>query len=111
MVTTIKCVYRNGRYDATTYFMTVGGIDSRKLYFIGSKEVTKDEGNDFYRELVKKYKIISKEITIVADNDEYVKMLEDTIDPHTCYIEDHRQMKEVENKNEKGYVIIRKVLS
>ena len=108
-VTNLKCACNNGHYYyETTYFTTVENKDNgKKLYFVDKKEVTKDEGNNFYNEFIKKYKNISKEISVVEYNgDEYIKKLEDCIDPYTCYIEDYHQMEEAESKNEE----IRKVI-
>lgn len=113
-VTNLKCACKNGYYTIACYlFITVENKDNgKKLYFVDKKEVTKDEGNNFYKELVKKYKNISKEISIVEYNDdEYIKKLEDCIDPYTCYIEDYRQMEEAESKNEEIRNVICRVKS
>ena len=98
-------------YDAweNHYFELHTNHRGEKECYVDDKLVTKDEGNDFYKELksYSTFEVISK-VTRDYTYDELIKNYSDSVDQYTDYIENYQQQLAAEEHNSWLYSRIEK---
>ena len=85
----------------TVLFVTYTDEDGNKHYTVNGRDVSKDSGNDTYKEL-KKFGTVKFDVTVIDENnvqeiiDSYMK----GYDLYTQYIDDYKQCLEAEERND-----------
>lgn len=101
--------YRNaevGTVDCYKYFKSYIAENGKAIYVVDDKVVTKEEGNNIYKELTNKYKYRATIHTVDANDKEICEKLKNCIDPYYHYIDDTRQWEVVQKHNEDVYKIL-----
>ena len=81
--------------------------NGKSVYTIGTMLVSKEEGNKIFSDIKKKDPTAEVSVkTIQANNADILKVLDDSIDKYTQYIDNYRQQKAAERANDEIYKII-----
>lgn len=100
--------YENlGTVTRYKYFKSYIAENGKAVYVVGDELVTKEEGNNIYKELINNnpnYKATVHK-TNTTDN-EICKILENCIDPYYYYIDNTKDAEAVHKHNEEIYKIL-----
>lgn len=92
MIKTTILNYNTGTYDRIAVFRQYEAENGNSVYTVGDNMVTKDEGNERFKELIKASvsHTVTKNIQD-ADNEEIIDRIEQGYDPYVEYIDNYSQ--------------------